>query len=125
MDEIYKEIKAKLNELRLARVDPEILEFLAHLMEEIVNSNMFLEFDKFELGEILSYQEIIGIDTPQKAVMCAIRIAMDGEKEINEIAEKYTDLLDRTLQKEVVGVKLNPDGTWVAIIKDDYDPILD
>lgn len=32
---IYKEIKAKWNELRKRQYDPEILKFLIHLMEEI------------------------------------------------------------------------------------------
>ena len=34
-------------------------------------------FDKFELGEIFAYQEILGVDTPRKAIMNAIRIVMD------------------------------------------------
>lgn len=35
LDQIYLEIKAKWNELRLAGADPDVLKFLVHLMDEI------------------------------------------------------------------------------------------
>ena len=35
LDQIYLEIKAKWNELRLAGADPDVLKFLVHLMSEI------------------------------------------------------------------------------------------
>ena len=80
LDEIYKEIKAKWNELRLARADPDILKFLVHLMEMRENSDMlYLEFPKEEMGEICEYADILGVDSPRFAVMNAIRIIMDEE----------------------------------------------
>lgn len=95
-------------------------------MEVGLYEKISIEFTGIEVDEIMCYQEKLGVDTVQKAIMNAVRIAMDDKSEANEIAERYTDLLDRTLQKQVTDVQLNPDGTWSAVCTHtDYDPIWD
>ena len=65
-------------------------------------------------------------EVQRNSKMNAIRIVMEDKCEANEIALKYTDLLDRTPKKQVTGVQLNSDGTWSAICTHtDYDPIWD
>ena len=85
LDEIYKEIKAKWNELRIAGADAEILKFLVYLMEMRENSDiLYLEFPKEEMSEICEYAEILGVDSPRYAVMNAVRIALDDELKVSK-----------------------------------------